>query len=399
MRKQLAVGFVLAIAVALLLAATPAAAKGSLPDEGITVFNEDYTLAAGDRVEGDLVVVNGDVTLEIASRVEGSVFVWSGDVEVEGTVESDVVVTQGDLYLGDDAIVEGDVVCSWSCDLDREDGAHVDGNVVEGVPISLPRIVSEGGPELRVPATTGALDSGMRSWLNWLFRVLRAFASVVVLAIVAGLVAAILPRHTAQVGRTALAAPGHSVGIGILTVIAGVMLIVGLAVTICFSPLAIAVGLALGAGSLLGWIGIGALVGGRLLQAAKAREPAPMWTAALGTLLMSMVTMFVGAVGVPCLDVIASVVSAIVGFIGLGAVVLTRFGTRPYEPKRPATVTGAVGPQDADEEQPVPDELLWEAGLAEPESGEGDGIEMEAGVSADDDPAEEGPGTEAEGSA
>lgn len=336
MKKQLAICSVLGIALVLLLPVAPVAAKGPRPDDGITIINEDHTLGPGEAVNGDLVVFNGDATLETGSRVTGSVFVWSGDADISGTVDGDLVVAQGSIYLTDDATVAGDVVCTWGCDLDREDGARVDGNVVEGSPVLVPQLVPlpDMVPLPEIPSDLGPtriVGTGVRSLVGWVFRIVRAFAAMVVLAVVAGVVAVVLPRQTAEAGRTTLSAPGQSLGIGILTVIAGVVVTIGLAITICFSPLAVLLALALGIASLFGWIAIGHVVGQRLLEAAGAQDPAPVWSAALGTLLISMVTMFVGVVGVSCLNVIASAVSVIVGFVGLGAVVLSRFGTRPYQ--------------------------------------------------------------------
>ena len=128
---------VLLLAVGLLLfSATPALADDDPPgDGGITIWGEDCTLEEGEWLDGDLVVIDGDVTLEADSRVEGSVIVWNGSADVEGTIEGDLVVSSGDVHLDDDAWVEGDVVCTWDCDLEREEGARVDGGIVEGVPL------------------------------------------------------------------------------------------------------------------------------------------------------------------------------------------------------------------------------------------------------------------------
>ena len=84
---------------------------------------------------------------------------------------------------------------------------------------------------------------------------------------------------------------------------------------------------------LFGWIGVGALVGERLLRALNAREIAPLWAAGLGTLLTTSIS--VGLSVALCLAPFGWLLFFVLGCLGLGAVVLTRFGTTRYIPHRP----------------------------------------------------------------
>ena len=119
----------------LLLPVKPVLADGEPPENGVVIWNEDYTLEEGERLEGNLIVFNGDVTLEPGSTAAGSIIIWNGSAEIEGTVEGDLVVSGGDIKLGDNARVEGDVVCSWNCDIEQKVGARVGGGIIEGVPL------------------------------------------------------------------------------------------------------------------------------------------------------------------------------------------------------------------------------------------------------------------------
>jgi hypothetical protein len=120
-----------------------------------------------------------------------------------------------------------------------------------------------------------------------------------------------------------------------------------LVITICLSPGAALVALALGAAGLLGWIAIGAQIGRRLLQALDAtgdrvNPVAPMWSAALGTLIITLIT--VGLSTALCLSPLGWLLMFVIGCFGLGAVVLTRFGTTPYVPSQPRKPTAPVSP-------------------------------------------------------
>ena len=340
------------LAGGLLLPTTPALADGSPPgDDGVVVWNEDYTLEEDEWLDGDLIVFNGDVTLEAGSRVAGSVIIWNGSAEVEGTIEGDLVVSNGDIHLGDDALVEGDVVCSWNCDLEQEEGARVDGGIFEGIPPRGFRLERVGNIPIQIPSLYTFWASGTGQVLGWTLEVIRAVIAILVVAAVAGLVALIWPHQAAQVGRTAIEAPGPSFGIGLLTVIVATALIITLAITICLSPAAALTALALGAAGLFGWIGIGTLVGERLLQALNAREIAPLWAAGLGTLLITLIG--VGLSAALCLAPLGWVMIFVLGCLGLGAVVLTRFGTMAYHtpshPTPPAP-TPVEAPEPPEEE-------------------------------------------------
>ena len=131
-RRRLFVSLTLALLIGLLLPAMPAMAASEQPDDGVVIWNEDYTLAEDEVLDGDLLVFNGDVVLESGSRVKGSVVIWNGSAQANGVVDVNLVITSGEISLGEKAHVQGDVVCSWNCDIRREDGARVDGDIIEG---------------------------------------------------------------------------------------------------------------------------------------------------------------------------------------------------------------------------------------------------------------------------
>ena len=378
----------LLLAAGLLLPATTALADGDPPeDNGVVIWNEDYTLKEGEWLDGDLVVFNGDVTLEAGSRVEGSVIIWNGSIEVEGTVEGDLVVSNGDITLGDSAHVEGDVVCSWNCDIDQEEGARVGGGITEGIPLRDFRFEYGRGFPIPLPSPPTSWISGPGRVLEWMLRIMRGVVAILVVAAVAGLVALIWPQPMAQVGRVVVEASWPSFGIGLLTLIAATVLIIVLAITICLSPVAALAALALGAAGLFGWIGIGAVVGERLMQTLNAREIAPLWAAGLGTLLVTLIG--VGLSAAFCLAPLGWLMIFVLGCLGLGAVVLTRFGTMAYTPStgsghhppRPTPPPPAPAPVEVPESPEPPEEEAGEELPTPPAPVE---------VTASSEPAEEG---------
>ncbi len=74
-----------------------------------------------------------------------------------------------------------------------------------------------------------------------------------------------------------------------------------------------------------GWISLGMIVGARLSAALKLYTLSPAVTAALGTGVLTLAAHVIG--WIPCAG---WVTVGLLAMIGLGAVLLTRFGTRPY---------------------------------------------------------------------
>ena len=308
----------LLVVVTMLVMAVPAFASDGQPP-GQVVWG-DFTLQSGQTMEGDLIVFGGDVRIEADSRVDGGVVVWGGDVEIAGTVERDVVVFGGDVLLRRTARVDGGVMVFGGA-VEREEGAQVRGQQLVNPPGwswwrwgwgVIPMPVYPYWPSDGLPAM--AFQVAMRG-LGLLLR-------TVVMAGLAGLVALFWPRAATRVGRSALERPLNAFGMGLLTLIVGILLAVGLIITLCLSPVGAAVAIALVVAVLFGQLAIGIVIGERLMPTLTSRAVAPFWTAALGAGLLTLLIDLLDLI--PCVGWVGGF---LVTCAGLGAVVLTRFGT------------------------------------------------------------------------
>jgi len=294
----------------LVFSATPVFADGN---GGRVIFGESFTLESGERMTGDLVVLGGSVILERESRVEGNVVVMGGSASVAGEVEKDMVVFGGNVVLQSTAIVDGDLVTIGG-NVQREEGAIVRGQEAEGLEFrGLPRFWT-------LPERVYTYRWPDR-WFSLIFDIFKAIFVALALAALGLLIVLFWPKQTEVVRQAILNTPLPSGGVGLLTGIVAVALMVLLAITICLSPIAFLLGVALLAASIFGWAAVGLLVGQRLLEAFKVRGITPLMAVAVGILLLSLL----GAI--PCLGALVVIVA---GCVGLGAVVLTRFGTQTY---------------------------------------------------------------------
>ncbi len=162
------------------------------------------------------------------------------------------------------------------------------------------------------------------------FGIAHSILTAIALAALGALVVVFLPSQARLVSETAQKSVLPSLGVGCLTALVALPLFVLLVVLVITIPAALVLPVALTVAWLFGWIALGWLVGEKVLQALQARESlrVPMVAVALGVLLLAML----GAV-----PVIGWLVGLGVGLVGLGAVILTRFGTHPYPSQVPAS--------------------------------------------------------------
>jgi predicted flap endonuclease-1-like 5' DNA nuclease len=343
MKRRLWIMVFVLVSLILLPGTSALADDGS--DGGRVVFGDDFLLEEGERLDGDLAVLGGNVMLEPDSVVDGDLLVMGGSVTAEGEIDGDVVVFGGDVDLRDTASVGGDLVALGGTVTGAEE--VVKGKISEG--FSFGRL-----PTIRFPqtATRWRLWSGSgNSVLGWFLRGLRALGSALVLALLGLLAVSLWPKQADLVADTVWRNSSASFGVGFLTYLVVAGLVVLLVITICLSPL---LALAAAVAFLFGWVALGWLVGRRLLVALKAKGVAPIWEASLGVFLITLL----GAI--PCIGWLVWFVG---GAFGLGAVVLTRFGTRRYNGASSALQAGALSiePTTVSEERyptsSLPDEL------------------------------------------
>jgi len=278
------------------------------------LFGEDLVLLGEEVVTGDVLVFGGDVHLHQNSLVEGDLLLMGGVLRAAGEVAGDIVLLGGSADLEASVAIGGDVLALGGSVV-KADGASVGGAISEGFPFRFyPRI-----QQVRLPSNWWSNPNPAATLRSWAGRGVRSVISSLVLAFVAVMIMAIWPKQTQLVSRTLWRSPGASVGAGVISVLIAVAVIVALVITICLSPVA---ALALAAAWLFGWCALGLLIGQRLRRALKVRDLAPLWQAAAGVFLLSM------AGSLPCVGWMIWVFG---GMYALGAVVLTRLGTRPYD--------------------------------------------------------------------
>jgi len=296
------------------------------------IFGTNYTLKSGDTLNDDLVVFGGSVSIEKDAKVNGSVVLFGGSLTSDGIVSKDVVVLGGAVKLESSAHIKGNLV-TFGATVSRDEGAKVDGDVINNP--TRPEI-----PNMPVIPNVPSIPSSPSNYSNPILNVLGIIGQSIILALLAMLIAMFLPLHMRRVADGVVSKPFMAFGMGLLTLVVFIVAIVALAlfsiliITLILTiPMIVIASISFAAACVLGWLAMGMEVGVRIAQMFKSEWPVPL-SAGLGVFILNLVAQ--GAGFIPC---IGGLMFAIVGFAGLGAVVMTRFGTRVSLSSAPEIVT------------------------------------------------------------
>lgn len=309
----------------LLVTAFPATVSAdSLKDDKV-VLGGSYSLDSGETLDGSLIIIGGTASLAEGSTITGDVVLTGGTITAAGTINGDIVLIGGSAQLKGTVHVLGNMV-SASSTVSQDEGATIDGKIQEHatIPFLLPFSTSKPSlpntvPQVAKPKIDLHLDPLMTAFGIGF----RSF----VLAILAMLLSMFFPNAIRKISRAILTAPIASGGIGFLTAILAPLVLVLIAITLIGIPITILGALLLAFAVLLGWVAIGVEIGTRIAEAFKSQWHIAV-CAGVGTLLLTLVTEAFGKI--PC---VGWIVPTLVGMLGLGAVILTRSGTREYETK------------------------------------------------------------------
>ncbi len=307
------------------------------------IFGGTYTLESGQTLDGNLAVFGGTAKVDSNARVNGDVVLAGGTLDINGEINGNITTMGGSMFLGDTAVVHGDVTTLGAA-MHRSNKARIDGKIVSGTEgpfqFSVPQGIFIGPPNFNV----------LRPITDTLWFLFQTLA----LAALALLLVLFIPNPTNRVADAITAQPILAGGLGLLTVIVAPIVLVLLAITIILIPVSLIGIFILIVGGIFGWIGVGLEVGKRIAALFKSEWPLAV-AAGVGTFVTSLIVNGIGFI--PCVGWLAPF---IVGIIGLGAIILTRFGTRIYPPA--ATVyTYPVPPTpggSSSSNPPVPPESL-----------------------------------------
>ncbi len=319
------------VLLAIMLLPAHSAYALSNPRDGRVIIGQNFTLISGDTLDGDLVVIGGEANIEESAIVKGDIVIIGGSLKLDGQGTGDAVVIGGLVAMGEKASIAGNMVTVGGS-LQRAEGAVIGGNIVSNLPpptIQLPKVPPTQNPSVP-PAPKFEVNFGP------LGTAATVFFQALGLAALAMLLTVFLHPQLDRVAQAVIAQPFMAGSIGLLTAIVAPITLVILVVTLILIPVALAATILLVLAWLFGIVAFGMEIGDRFTKAIH-QSWEPVISAGFGSFLLAIV---IGTVNlVPCIGWLAGV---LVGLIGLGAAVITMFGTKPLY--RPILNTPAAEP-------------------------------------------------------
>lgn len=261
-----------------------------------TVIDSSEDLCSDITSFGGPVVIRG--------QVQGDVVSFGGNVVIGGTVNGDVKLYGGTMTVQKGASIHGNI---HFCGGNRIDvpASQLNGAVISCQTSIIQLLIQDSGPGLRLLLILIWVAVG--SLLTWL-----------------------LPEHVMLVRTTAHIKLKRSLVLGLLSILLAPVVLIVLIALIISIPLAIIVTIGFIAAWTLGTVAMGWLVGDSIVRRVLPQH---------NTRLMQVVVGLTVLIVAESLPYIGGFISVGVGLIGLGAVLLSRFGTRLYsKPKHPLTL-------------------------------------------------------------
>jgi len=335
---------ILILLIAAVIIPTTVTASGFSDDK--VVFGGNFSLGSDEVLNGDLIVLGGNIVLETSSTINGDTVVLGGNVSSDGTINGNLVAMGGIVEFLDQAQVNGDLIVLGSS-YEQAEGAVISGNIIteENIPFefNLPERIAlfEGN----FPASQlQQLPLVSAPW--FLFRILIWTGLAILMTL-------FIKDQAAVINRAAFGQPFMSFVVGLGVIIVTPLVLIALIITILLSPVSLLGIIALFAAWVVGLVALSLEIGRKLAEASNQSWPAPVM-AGLGMFILTLILNGFNQI-VPCFGLVPKFV---LGLWVMGAVFLTRFGTREYPEtdtiEHAEPVPTQLPPAFAPEEKPEP---------------------------------------------
>jgi hypothetical protein len=267
-------------------------------------FGGNVVIAKNTVLCSSLIAFGG--TLALDGTVKGNVMTFGTKVTIQGNVDGNIYVFGGTIALGDSSQIVGNIHAYGTTSVKPND-AHVRGSIDDAE-----------------KDISGGWLFGSNTGFNFPFLPIFTWVAL-------GLVfTTLFPENVMFVRTTVVNKPRRSLFLGLLSVLLAPFVLVVLVALIVSIPLAFIIALGLIAAWALGTVAIGWHIGYYIMQKIAPNQSTRPLQVAIGLIVL----VILGS-----LPYIGWLISIGAGLIGLGAVFLSRFGTRPYSlPKSPLTV-------------------------------------------------------------
>ncbi len=318
--------------LALLLAlAIPTSVAWAAPSMQTVVDDEDV-------IRNDVVLFNDDFELKAGGRVNGDVILFNGKADIAGTVTGDVVLFNGNLTLADTAVLNGECVLFNGTTAGEGASSYSCTNLDVMLPAGITNFVNQLAESSDFSPVTTVEVERPSPLAHFVGGTAAAVARSLLFGLLAFAAASLIPQPMMRIEEALRKKPVASGAVGLLTtfsmpfVVAILALVSAVLILACGLgllgfPVIIVMILGMIAAGFLGWFTVGSIVGEFLAERLNLKTRSQAATTALGTIVITFTLGFLGAIPFMIGE---SLISMTIVALGLGATALTKFGTRAY---------------------------------------------------------------------
>lgn len=280
------------------------------------VFGSNYTLHTDQTLDGDLLVLGGNVEIQKDATVTGDAAIFGGNANIQGMIEGSLIVLGGNVNLSSSAEIDGDLSIIGG-KVNRSPGAVIGGDSYAKDQITIPNLemIDNFKDHIKNPGITVSDSSRPRSFIGNLFEMTKSivffFAQLLIITLIAFIAALLFEKHVSAGAIGLRRNLFQAFGIGLLSIIAGSIIILFLTITVLFIPLALVIVLMMGLLYFFGWVLIGYESGKKLTALMKVSWSIAA-TAAFGTFALAFAMNLIAKV-VPCVGWIPGFIVSITG--------------------------------------------------------------------------------------
>jgi len=253
---------------------------------------------------GTIVVLGGDVWLNEGQQLNGHLLMITGSMIIDGAIDGSLYALGGTVTINATAAISGNINVGGG-EFTRHPNAQITGPVNLGDAPDVPSVATMTGSPV-LDALVGFV------------------IQTVPLLIFAAILGRWMPRSLQRIEAMIADHAPVSGATGVLVLLVGLSLLVAMAFTIVLIPVALISGVLLLIAVGMGWVALGLLVGRRITRLLPT-SPGLTLTTVLGVLVFRVLFVLVEPI-----PFIGTVLVGLTIAVGMGAVLMTRFGQRTY---------------------------------------------------------------------
>jgi len=272
------------------------------------LMGDTYVLKKHEKIDGNIVGLGTNLVIVDGATVMGDISLIGGQMEIYGSVNGDINVFAGTTQIYHTAVISG-CINQIAHQTNIEPGAHISGEINT---FAFPTQFSS--------INTGGLENSLK-WLRPTGWITFQLIKNLILVFITVLIIFLFEKPTLRVARSIKKQIAVSWGAGLLAIVAVPIVSLVLIITICLSPIGIILILAFLIANIWGWAGISFVLGDNMARWLKLDWPEEA-VAAAGAVLLGL-----GSTLLAFLPCIGFMISIMVSAVGLGGIILSKFGT------------------------------------------------------------------------